>query len=589
MATPSVNFDQISLFLICLGVCLCQCKDIRHSLDDDLLLPYTKSHGPSHSHRHVRDCQPIAHGNVTHETWAASKHLNSPVFKSNIFISDIADDSGAHRWANGHITEVLDPLRSVSILEPGGPGGCERNHRDLVELTAKTRKCLIAQNGGYFNTHTGQCLGNVVSDGKLVRSSGGIQNAQFGIRKDGTLVFGYLSEDDVLDQVNPFVQLISGVVWLLRNGEIYINESIQAECDKTQETGKFQDFVDVISARTAVGHDAEGKLILFHVDGQTHMRGMNLWQVAKFLKDQHVINAINLDGGGSATYILNGSLANYPSDHCEPPEWRCPRPVSTVLCVHERLCHPEDCSGHGRCVEGQCVCQQGWSGTGCAKLTCQAECGEHGICTENGCVCDAGWMSLNCSQVCVAGFYGDGCNQSCTCTNGGSCDPVHGRCICPAGFHGDSCEQECPLGFYGLNCKQPCQCHDMCPCNSVTGSCNTTYQGERNFSLHRAGHCLATQMWKERRQEEESHAPRRYLSEQSWLVVCAILATSLLASLAGNLIQTCRKCKARKKRADYSYLPLGEINGAAERGRGQGTNSGKVLFQQEDSDSQGSL
>lgn len=51
-------------------------------------------------------------------------------------------------------------------------------------------------------------------------------------------IFSYLSEDDVLDQVNPFVQLISGVVWLLRNGEIYISESIQAECDKTQETGK---------------------------------------------------------------------------------------------------------------------------------------------------------------------------------------------------------------------------------------------------------------------------------------------------------------------------------------------------------------
>lgn len=42
---------------------------------------------------------------------------------------------------------------------------------------------------------------------------------------------------------------------------------------------------------------------------------MNLWQVAKFLKEQNVLNAINLDGGGSATYILNGSLANYPSDH----------------------------------------------------------------------------------------------------------------------------------------------------------------------------------------------------------------------------------------------------------------------------------
>lgn len=85
---------------------------------------------------------------------------------------------------------VHDPLKTVSILEPGGPGGCEQKHRELVELTAKTKKCLVAQNGGYFTTDTGQCLGNVVSDGKLVRNSGGVQNAQFGIRKDGTLVFG---------------------------------------------------------------------------------------------------------------------------------------------------------------------------------------------------------------------------------------------------------------------------------------------------------------------------------------------------------------------------------------------------------------
>lgn len=42
---------------------------------------------------------------------------------------------------------------------------------------------------------------------------------------------------------------------------------------------------------------------------------------------------------------------------------------------------------------------------------------------------------------CQPGFYGDGCNQTCACANGGSCDPVHGRCTCPPGFHGDTCEQ----------------------------------------------------------------------------------------------------------------------------------------------------
>lgn len=37
--------------------------------------------------------------------------------------------------------------------------------------------------------------------------------------------------------------------------------------------GQFRTFVDVVSARTAVGHDAEGRLILFHIDGQTNERG----------------------------------------------------------------------------------------------------------------------------------------------------------------------------------------------------------------------------------------------------------------------------------------------------------------------------
>lgn len=42
---------------------------------------------------------------------------------------------------------------------------------------------------------------------------------------------------------------------------------------------------------------------------------MNLWELAEFLKKNGVINAINLDGGGSSTYVIDGSLASYPSDH----------------------------------------------------------------------------------------------------------------------------------------------------------------------------------------------------------------------------------------------------------------------------------
>uniref|UniRef100_A0A3B5L7H2 N-acetylglucosamine-1-phosphodiester alpha-N-acetylglucosaminidase n=1 Tax=Xiphophorus couchianus TaxID=32473 RepID=A0A3B5L7H2_9TELE len=404
--------------------------------------PYTQGHGPAHSHRHVRDCQALIYSNTTYESWPSLSRSRQPVVDANVFVTDVEKGT---RWVLGHMTVVHDPLKTVSVLEPGGPGGCNMKHRVSVEDTAKAAGCLYAQNGGFFNTQSGRCLGNVVSSGRLVQDSGGLQNAQFGIRRDGTLVFGYLSQEDVLDESNPFVQLVSGVIWLLRNGTIYINESLQAECSETQETGSLKYFVDVVSARTAVGHDKEGRLILFQIDGQTNRRGMNLWQVAEFLKKNGVINAINLDGGGSSTYVVNGSLASYPSDHCR---WRCSRDVATVLCVHQRLCQPTNCSEHGECVDGSCQCEEGWQGAACDTLVCQPPaCGPHGFCTASGCICDAGWRGTNCSEA-------------------------------------------CPLGFFGASCAQECQCDDLCSCDPQTGSCNTTLPVDTTYTLHRG-----TQSW----------------------------------------------------------------------------------------------
>ncbi|XP_028562241.2 N-acetylglucosamine-1-phosphodiester alpha-N-acetylglucosaminidase [Podarcis muralis] len=449
-----------------------------NSLNDDLLPPYLPPrHGPRHHHRYVRDCQALRHGNTTHESWPSNNSTVSPLTVTSIFISDIPPKGQNSRHVYGHLTTVRDPLRTFSVLEPGGPGGCRKRSRATVEETARHGKCLVAQNGGYFNTKTGECLGNVVSDGHLIQSSGGIQNANFGIRKDGTLVFGYLSEEDVLAKDNPFVQLVSGVGWLLRDGEVYVNQSRAVECDETQETGTFDKFINTVSARTAVGHDRQGQLVLAHFDGQTHTRGLSLWDMADFLKQQRVVNAINLDGGGSATLVLNGTLASYPSDHCEHyPMWRCPRQVSTILCVHEPVCQPPDCNGHGHCILGECQCNGAlWRGPACDVLDCgPSNCTLHGICTEEGCLCDAGWKSPNCSEACAPGSYGDGCLQTCLCLNGGACDPVHGTCNCSAGYQGTHCEEVCPSGRYGPNCQDACPCPNQRPCDRKTGSCNVS-------------------------------------------------------------------------------------------------------------------
>uniref|UniRef100_A0A1A8CXF3 N-acetylglucosamine-1-phosphodiester alpha-N-acetylglucosaminidase n=1 Tax=Nothobranchius kadleci TaxID=1051664 RepID=A0A1A8CXF3_NOTKA len=587
MAAKSVKCWHLWLLLL-LSVRASVAKNSRGSMNDDVLRPYTHGHGPAHSHRYVRDCQGILYGNTTHESWASSNDRGQPVAESRLFVTDVKDVGGVSRWVYGHMTVVHDPLQTVSVVEPGGPGGCKMNHQVSVEETAEAAGCLYAQNAGFFNTKSGVCLGNVVSNGRLVQDSRGLQNAQFGIRKDGTLVFGYLSQEEVLDQSNPFVQLVSGVIWLLRNGEIYIRQSLEAECNKTQETGSLQKFVEVVSARTAVGHDAAGKLILLHIDGQTEIRGMNLWQLANYMKDNGVINAINLDGGGSSTYVVNGSLASYPSDHCKSDsKWRCSREVSTVLCVHKRRCQPANCSGNGECVDGHCLCKKGWQGSACDSLVCQPPaCGPHGVCTQDGCVCDAGWRGKNCSQECLTGFYGDSCNKTCSCANGGSCDPVSGRCTCLPGFYGETCKQACPLGFFGLSCAEKCDCDDLCSCDPQTGSCNVTFQGETNNTLHDAGLCLAKQMltsWK----REDANNEKPYLRERSWLIITTTLTVVLMASLTAHAVQACRGSVASHSagRRDYSYVPLSKMNGAFLCAKDAEDNR-KGNAELEDSDSQ---
>ncbi|XP_028914298.1 N-acetylglucosamine-1-phosphodiester alpha-N-acetylglucosaminidase isoform X2 [Ornithorhynchus anatinus] len=507
------------------------------SLDDDLLLPYPRARP-----REPRDCRPVRNGSRPHETWPPGppdSAAHGLVVHS--FVSYFpAVENGWKRAVSGHLTVATAPLRSFSVLEPGGPGGCAAGRRRPVEDTARAAGCLVAQNGGFFRMETGECLGNLVSDGRRVGDAGGLQNAQFGIRRDGTLVTGYLTEEEVLDEENPFVQLVSGVVWLLRAGRSYVNESQELECDKTQETGTFSKFVNVVSARTALGHDKEGRLVLFHADGQTDRRGINLWEMAEFLKEQGVVNAINLDGGGSATFVVNGTLASYPSDHCrENGMWRCPRSVSTVVCLHEPRCEPPDCSGHGNCIQGTCHCTGAfWSGPSCNVLDCgPSNCSLHGLC----------------SDTCVPGFFGNGCTQQCRCQNGATCDPVHGTCACPAGFHGDICTQTCPLGWYGPNCQQQCECENTCPCDPETGSCNLTQSSAVHEVLSRAGQCLAPSL-----RRDDPH-----ITEAAWLSLTVALALLLAISAAVNvkLALGPRTTLMRRLDRQYTYVPLQETNG----------------------------
>lgn len=68
--------------------------------------------------------------------------------------------------------------------------------------------------------------------------------------------------------------------------------------------------------RTIVGRTRSGETLLVTVDGRQpgHSRGMSLAEAADLMIDLGAVEAMNLDGGGSTTFVVGGSVANRPSD-----------------------------------------------------------------------------------------------------------------------------------------------------------------------------------------------------------------------------------------------------------------------------------
>ena len=253
---------------------------------NDHLTPYTSDryHHTTRPSRDISTCQQSStvHVNTSIETFNISTKApfdTKTSYELHQFADAMQDGPLRRRYILGTIAFVNDPYFSLSVLEPNEKDGCKVLYgsakRSLLSETVANRKngCRLAINAGYFNMFNGECLGNVVSDGRLIQTAGSIKNANFGIRRDGTMVIGYLSEADLCSTSNPFNQLVTGVIWLVRDGINYVNKSMILESTKNEGTGKMETFVNVLSARTAVGFDKRGRLVLAQVLGQTHHRG----------------------------------------------------------------------------------------------------------------------------------------------------------------------------------------------------------------------------------------------------------------------------------------------------------------------------
>ena len=118
---------------------------------------------------------------------------------------------------------------------------------------------------------------------------------------------------------NRAIQAIGGRVRLVKNGRV--NETLEKHhhAQKSHIPGKRQrDLALSYEPRTALGYN-EQKLIVIVADGRRagYSTGLSLYRLASILIELGATEAINLDGGSSSTFVVDGKVVNRPSGQSE--------------------------------------------------------------------------------------------------------------------------------------------------------------------------------------------------------------------------------------------------------------------------------
>ena len=175
---------------------------------------------------------------------------------------------------------------------------------------------ITSINGAGFNMSTGEPGGLLVMGG--VEYQGINSNGFFGILKDGTPVIGTTEEYNTIYKGQVAEGIAGFGSTLVKDGEICITASSNYYTNR--------------ASRTAVGITRTGKVVFMVLDGRQEpwSCGGSMEEIAQIMLEAGCVHAINLDGGGSTTYVARQagdeelSVVSRPSDGVQ-------RSVSTTL------------------------------------------------------------------------------------------------------------------------------------------------------------------------------------------------------------------------------------------------------------------
>lgn len=111
--------------------------------------------------------------------------------------------------------------------------------------------------------------------------------------------------------------IASAAPLLLRQGQLDIDAVREGVFDPRDENN--YGFSAERHARTIAGIDRRGRLLLVTVDGIPGVsEGYTLGEEAELMRSLGAVDAMNLDGGGSTTFVADGVTINQPSDPTGP-------------------------------------------------------------------------------------------------------------------------------------------------------------------------------------------------------------------------------------------------------------------------------
>lgn len=162
--------------------------------------------------------------------------------------------------------------------------------KQLTSAISNGKNVIAGVNADFFDMGgTNVMRGLCIKDGVFISGTG--ERPWFGITNDGNAVMGTSAE--YANYKDKLFTAVGGSHIILKNGGTD-NLSIGTE------------FSDTRHPRTAAGVTSDGTVVLIVVDGRQPeiSNGASLADLAYIMSTLDCVNAINLDGGGSSTFIL---------------------------------------------------------------------------------------------------------------------------------------------------------------------------------------------------------------------------------------------------------------------------------------------